>query len=121
MKNLLAIAAVAVLLTACSVSPDPTPQGTTEMQPDDVSATAGDTTPAAVATDVQIARIERDFPANRFAWTNMGNGEKIMLDRRTGCVYRDDSRSMQPILAADRQPDCSYRENTAPKSDPEGR
>lgn len=118
MKSLLTIAAV-LTLTACSVSTTPSSQESTEMQPDDVDGTGGDAG-TTTTTDVQIARIERDFPADRFAWVSMGNGEKIMLDRRSGCIYRDDSRSMTPILAQDRQPDCSYHEKATPKNGPDG-
>lgn len=107
MKNLLAIAAV-LALTACGIAPDASTQAIPEMQPDDV--VNGEVTNG-TKRDVQVERVVRDFPTERFASVSIGSSKWIMLDRTSGCVYRDDGNRMEPILNRFGQPDCRYRKD----------
>lgn len=99
MKTIAILAAV-LSLAACQRAPD-------EDQPRAVAQRQ------VAKTDPVVARIMRDFPQDRFVYVETPSSQGIMLDRRSGCVYGIYGERMEPILAADRRPDCSYADRSA--------
>jgi hypothetical protein len=99
MKTIALLAAV-LSLTACQRAPD-------EQQPRAVAQRR------VAETDPVVARVMRDFPKDRFVYVDTPSTRGIIVDRRSGCIYDVNYERMEPILAADRRPDCSYADKSA--------
>ena len=71
----------------------------------------------APAPDPQVEAVLRDFPQGRLVTISIPDGQTIVLDRRTGCVYQQ-YHSLEPILDADGKPDCTYANRMTIESPP---